>query len=59
MYSLQDYHNMNIRLCRNHNSVKRGSVIPPTAALGKDVLITQLALDRYQATELNTGSQIT
>ena len=45
MYSLQDYHNMNIRLSRNHNSVNRGSVITPTAALGKDALITQGALD--------------
>ena len=58
MYSLQDYHNMNIRLRRNHNSVNRGSVITPTAALGKDALITQGALDRHQATEFNTRNQI-
>ena len=49
---------MHIRLSRNHNSVNRGSVITPTAALGKDALITQGALDRHQATEFNTRNQI-
>ena len=58
MYSLQDYHNMNIRLSGNHNSVNRGSVITPTAALGKDALTTQGSLDRHQATEFNTRNQI-
>ena len=58
MYSLQDYHNMNIRLSRNNNSVNRGSVNTPTAALGKDALITQGALDRHQATEFNTPNQL-
>ena len=58
MNSLQDYHNMNIRVSRNHNSVNRGSVITPTAVLSKDALITQGALDRHQATEFNTRNQI-
>ena len=49
---------MNIRLSGNHNSVNRGSVITPTAALGKDALITQGTLDRHQATDFNTRNQI-
>ena len=49
---------MNIRLSGNNNSMNRGSVITPTAALGKDALITQGALDRHQATEFNTRNQI-
>jgi len=48
---------MNIQLRRNHNIVNRGSVITPTAALGKNALITQGALDSYQATEFNTRNQ--
>ena len=58
MYSLQDYHNMIIRLSRNLNSVNRASVITPTAAPGKDTLITLGALDRHQATEFSTRNQI-
>ena len=38
--------------------MNRGSVITTTDALGKDTLITQGALDRHQATEFNTRSQI-
>ena len=49
---------MNIRSSRNHNRVKRGSVITTTAGLGKDALITQGALDCCQATEFDTRNQI-
>ena len=58
MYSLQDYHSMNIRLSRNHNNMNRDSVIIPTAALGKYAAITQGALDRHQATDFNARNQI-
>ena len=58
MYSLQGYHNMNVILSRNNSSVNRGSVITPTAGLGKDAVISQGALDRHQATEFNTRNLI-
>ena len=49
---------MNIRLSGNHNSVNRASVIIRAAALGKDALITEGALERHQATELNARNKI-